>query len=56
MKMNREIDPKLLEKLADELVEMHNATGIELEYWDTARKFVEHFYEVTFRVAVGYKI
>lgn len=35
---------KLLEKLADEIVELHNATGIELEQWDTAYQFVKVYY------------
>ena len=45
----------LLEQLADDLVEMHNATGIELQYWDTALKFVEHFYNVYPQVTIGKK-
>jgi len=53
--MPKEIDPKLLEQLADDLVDMHISTGIELEHWDTARQFVEHFYEVWLNVTIGNK-
>jgi hypothetical protein len=48
-------ESELLEKLADDLVEMHNATGIELQYWDTALKFVEQFYNVYPQVTIGKK-
>lgn len=54
MKMNN-IDPALLEQLADDLVEMHNDTGIELEQWETALKFVNHFYNVYPSVTIGSK-
>jgi hypothetical protein len=36
-------DP-LLSELADHFVELHNVGGIELEQWETAHKFVKHFY------------
>lgn len=49
------IDPALLEQLADDLVEMHQDTGIELEHWETALKFVEHFYNVYPSVTIGRK-
>ena len=42
-------------RLADELVEMHNATAIELEYWETARLLVEQYYNVYTKVMVGDK-
>ena len=48
-------ESELLEQLADDLVEMHNATGIELQYWDTALKFVEQFYNVYPQVTIGKK-
>ena len=48
-------ETELLEQLADDLVEMHNATGIELQYWDTALKFVEQFYNVYPQVTIGKK-
>ena len=43
------IDTKdeLLSTLAKDLVDLHLATGLELEYWDTATDFVSHFYHVT---------
>mgnify|MGYP000099506632 FL=1 len=34
----------MIEALAGDLVEMHNATGINLEYWPAAREFVTRFY------------
>jgi hypothetical protein len=34
----------MIEALANDLVEMHNATGINLEYWPAAREFVTRFY------------
>lgn len=37
-------DNPLLIKLADDIAELHIATGIELEHWDTAYEFVKHFY------------
>ena len=43
------------ERLADDLVELHNDTGIELEYWENARLFVEHYYKVSSKVIVGRK-
>jgi hypothetical protein len=36
-------DP-LLSELADHFVELHGVGGIELEQWETAYKFVKHFY------------
>lgn len=48
-------ESELLEQLADDLVEMHNATGIELQYWDTALKFVELFYNTYPSVVIGKK-
>lgn len=45
----------IIKRLADELVEMHIATGIELEYWETARLLVEQYYHVTTKVMIGAK-
>lgn len=45
----------IVARLADELVEMHNATAIELEYWETARLLVEQFYNVRTVVVIGSK-
>jgi Tat protein secretion system quality control protein TatD with DNase activity len=55
MKMLKLYESELIEQLADDLVEMHNATGIELQYWDTALKFVEQFYNVYPQVTIGKK-
>ena len=35
---------ELIERLALDLVEMHNDTGINLNYWPAAREFVTRFY------------
>jgi hypothetical protein len=35
---------ELIERLALDLVEMHNDTGINLEYWPAARELVTRFY------------
>jgi hypothetical protein len=53
--MSRNIDPLLLERLADDLVEMHEATGIELQHWDTALEYVKQFYNVYPSVVIGMK-
>lgn len=42
----------IVERLADELVEMHNATAIELEYWETARLLVEQYYYTNTKVTI----
>jgi hypothetical protein len=39
-----DVTDSLLSNLVDDLVEMHNAGGIELELWDTAYELVKHFY------------
>lgn len=44
---------ELLEHIARDLVEMHNETGIDLAYWDTALEIVRRFYDVRFDVVVG---
>ena len=35
---------ELLERMADDLVQMHNDTGIDIGYWETAKEIVERFY------------
>jgi len=45
----------IVARLADELVEMHNATAIELEYWETARLLVEQYYNVRTVIVIGAK-
>ena len=42
-KMIDTTDP-ILNELADHFVELHGVGGIELEQWETAYKFVKHFY------------
>jgi hypothetical protein len=37
-------DNPLLQTLADDFVDLHRVGGIELEQWETAYKFVKHFY------------
>lgn len=43
---------ELLERIADDLVQMHLDTGIDLGYWETAKEVVERFYRVTTEVIV----
>jgi len=42
----------LASQLADDLVELHNVGGIELEQWDTAYQFVKHFYNTEEQVQI----
>lgn len=35
---------ELIERLAKDLVDMHNEDGTNLEYWPAAREFVTRFY------------
>ena len=44
---------ELLQDIATDLVNMHNETGIDLAYWDTALEIVRRFYDVRFDVIVG---
>ena len=37
---------ELLERMADDFVQMHKETAIDLGYWETAREVVERFYDV----------
>jgi len=46
---------ELSERLAEELVDCHKATAIDLGYWETARELVERYYEVKVDVTVGNK-
>jgi preprotein translocase subunit SecB len=46
---------ELAERLADELVETHNSTAIDLGFWETARELVERFYEVNVEITIGNK-
>ncbi len=46
---------ELAERLAEELVDIHNDTGIDLGYWETALEIVERFYEVEVKVIIKNK-
>jgi len=46
---------RICKALADDLVQMHKDTAIELEYWENARLFVEKFYHVRTTVVIGDK-
>ena len=43
---------ELLNELAYHFVDLHNVGGIELEQWDTAYKFVKHFYNTEEQVQI----
>jgi thermostable 8-oxoguanine DNA glycosylase len=43
---------ELLENIARDLKEMHQETGIDLAYWDTALEIVRRFYVVDVKVTV----
>ena len=43
---------EVAERLAAELVEMHNDTAIHLGYWETALELVERFYHLDVSVHV----
>jgi len=45
----------LARRVADDLVDMHNSTGIELESWSNAKRLVELFYYVDSKVVIGGK-
>jgi len=51
----KDIDPLLLERLAEDLAQMHTDTAIELENWDTALEFVNQFYYTWTTVVIGAK-
>jgi hypothetical protein len=46
---------ELLERMADDLVQVHLDGGIDLAYWETALEIVERFYFVRASVEVGEK-
>lgn len=46
---------ELMEKIADDLVQMHTETGIDLAYWDTGLELVRRWYDVEIEVVVGEK-
>ncbi len=43
---------ELLAHVARDLVNMHNETGIDLAYWDTALEIVRRFYNVSVHVEI----
>jgi hypothetical protein len=47
----------LASQLADDLVELHNVGGIELEQWQTAYEFVKIYYntEEVIEIRIGSK-
>jgi hypothetical protein len=47
----------LASQLADDLVELHNVGGIELEHWNTAYEFVKIYYntEEVAEIRIGSK-
>jgi len=55
MKTLKLYESELLEKLADDLVDMHIATAIELESWENALELVELFYNTYHTVTIGKK-
>ena len=47
---------ELIERLAKDLVDMHNEDGTNLEYWPAAREFVTRFYVGTDPIKPGRKL
>ncbi len=45
-------DRQLMERLADDLVEMHRGTYIDLATWETGRELVERYYQVVVDVKI----
>lgn len=52
--MNRRLE-KIASKLADDLVQMHKDTAIEIEFWGNALELVAEFYkiDITFKKKEG---
>jgi len=46
---------ELLQRMAEDLVEMHEQTAIDLGYWETALEVVERFYNVFVDVTISGK-
>lgn len=46
---------ELLQRMAEDLVSMHEQTAIDLGYWETALEVVERFYNVFVDVTIGGK-
>jgi hypothetical protein len=47
---------ELLERIAEDLVQMHLDTGIDLAYWETAMEIVGRFYYTSINVNINGKI
>ncbi len=47
---------ELLERIADDLVQMHFETGIDLAYWDTALEIVRRYWYTSIHVEIEGKI
>jgi hypothetical protein len=52
-KLNSE---ELLERIADDLVQMHMEGGIDLAYWETAMEIVGRFYYTSIGVEINGKM
>lgn len=46
---------ELLQRMAEDLVSMHEQTAIDLGYWETALEVVERFYNVFVDVTISGK-
>jgi hypothetical protein len=46
---------ELLERMAEDLVQMHFETGIDLAYWETGFELVSRFYHTGIEATVGEK-
>jgi hypothetical protein len=46
---------ELLERMAEDLVQMHFETGIDLGYWETGFELVSRFYHTGVEVTIGDK-
>ena len=47
---------QLLEKIADDLVQMHIETGIDLAYWDTALEIVSRYWYTSIHIEIDGKM
>ena len=46
---------ELMERMAEDLVQMHFETGIDLGYWETGLELVSRFYNTGIEVTIGEK-
>jgi thermostable 8-oxoguanine DNA glycosylase len=47
---------ELLERIADDLVQMHMETGIDLAYWDTALEIVRRYWYTSIHIEIDGKM